>query len=627
MSGPRDLDQAGRIDDPPPPPAAAAPSDEQVSAPGRPDPAAAGAAWQAHAAAPSAAVLEARLSGSGLAGAGASATGTAAVASPSVADRFGSWLGRRADDVRGAADGLRRAASDLEGQVERRVTDTFHAAADRATALGRDLEGAASDAYGRVRATAQGLVDAGESALGAARDAARSVEARGTQLASEARARLGRALETARSSAERIVAVGREVASSVANQLDARQQIGALAHEGDTVTYGLSASAQAEVRGEASGQVQVTRREEGGRPFYEVQVSGEAGLGVVGELGAHAGIASASAEANAMLRAGGAVTLRFDSPDEAARAVQIVARQAGQAAIAATPGVGTVAAPLIAPSADDMQFMASHATGIDLSGGLSGQDGGSLGVGLDRRGHAQLAGIGADLGAGARMGMHLDFPRAGQPARLTVYAEGTLQGGANAGFGLRVGEGEDARGGRLGVGANAEGQLRARIEQRFDLPRGVDLAALERDPAGTLASIRDEVLRTAETRVTLSGEGAARATGAGGAGAGFEVTLRGRTEELGRAVSRFAQGDVQGGLRGLGRDVEVEAKTERARTTGFRIAPEISAFGVGVGVGVVAERTNRQPIAQYRGRAGETADWLARQLGQVDPRMAAAGPR
>ncbi|MHC4392834.1 MAG: pentapeptide repeat-containing protein, partial [Planctomycetota bacterium] len=507
---------------------------------------------------------------------------------------------RFTDALSDVGDSARESLSDVGDRAERAI--------DRAGEAIDALPERAGEAIEDLREAGGELVESGERVV---REAGEAIDQVTDDLGEAARDGLDRA----RRAGGELLEAGGELVETFTSALDAEEQIGALDSDGDTVVYELGAFAQVELRGEVAGSAEVKRVGDGEDARYEVKISGEVGFGVIAELGGSAG-GEAKAEAQAMLRAGGAVTMTFDTPEDAARAVGIAARTAAAGPLLTT---APMLAPVVGPSADDLRFMAENTTSVELAHGVSGELAASLGVGLDD-GQLRLAGAGAKLAADVRYGARLTFPRDGNPARLTLTAQGTVLGGANVGLGLSETGGRQ-RGGGLGIGAGAQGQLQARAEFSFDLPQDVDITALMANPGEALLGHADRMVQSQEVKLTLSGSGRAHATLAGGVAAGFEVELTGRPAEIGQALQAVGEHGIERGLNELDESITLTGKTTTTRTHGWRLTPEISAMGVGVGITVAAERNDQAVTGTTTGHPSDVIRWLTE---NYDPDMVLA---
>jgi len=453
----------------------------------------------------------------------------------SPAGRARALLGAASARLSEAASDVRRAVDRAGDVVRREAKDGVRAAGQVYERAARELGELRRDVARATREIGERVVDAGE----------RGLRAVGRELG----------LDDARRAVERGLETGRALVGAVRRELDPRGQIARLDSSGDYVSVSLGGFAQAAARGEVDGGLMVVRMAGG----YDVTVSGECAVGVIGQLGGSAG-AEAQASATGMLRAGGHVTLSFKTADEAARAVEAIVR---------------IAAPAVEPSAADRRFLGDHLSWIEVRGGAAGEIAGDLGVG-------GALGLEAGASASADAGVRLTFPErdaAGQVTRgpkVTVLREGTVavSGGASAG------------GGSLGAAVSAT----VLLERTVELPREVAVGALLRDPRGTMRDFAARS-RASPAELTILGD-ARRSAGVGaldaaaGADAGryFTLTASGDPAALGAAARRALGGDVAGSVSSLGGGVAVDLELQSVAGTSVGFAPDIQAFGVGLGL-------------------------------------------
>ncbi|GIW73305.1 MAG: hypothetical protein KatS3mg102_2847 [Planctomycetota bacterium] len=404
-------------------------------------------------------------------------------------------------------------------------------------------------------------------------------------------------LARGREAAEGVVAAGRELVDRVADTFDPGTHIRQLDSEGDSVKIKLGGFAQVEVRGEAAAELEVRRTAEG----YEVEVSGEAGVGLIGQLGGEAG-AEAQASARAMLMAGGKVTMSFRTAEEAERAVGALARMGAVAAASqAAPGplgwvAGAGAQALIGPSEEDMQFLSQHTRSVELRGGAAGVVAGELGI-------AETLDVGGEAGLRQDMGLVIHFPErnaAGQVTRgpqVTVFHETTFA----------------AKGEAAAVGAvrgAMEGKVR--LEQTVQLPASVNMERFLQDPGAVAREVRDRAtVQPARMKVEGWVRGGGGVSGlyahAGAqAGAGFEYTIEGVNPQRALLATNYiTAGDMQRGLEVIDPDATYSGQIYGYGYAGVEFAPEVSVLGVGVGIEAAYQHQDRGTPIRFQGRARE----------------------
>jgi len=384
----------------------------------------------------------------------------------------------------------------------------------------------------------------------------------------------------------------------------------------DKITLGLGGSASVEGgKVAAKGQVEITRTTDT-PPKYTVAVGGEVAGGLAGELGAKLG-GQATLDGEALLRAGGKIEMAFDSPEEAARASQILARQAAVTGAGQLPGpggfiAGGAADALIGPSAADQAFLADHLSAVELKGGVAAEAAGALGVQLDDT--LKVGGVGAKVNVSEDIGLRLELPQRDANGNVTrgarVQLNHEIAGGLSASAGLGVGDPSTSSGGKLGVGSGFNGQGKVTISQTFELPTSVTGENLLNDPVGTL---RDTAQNTREidNSVSLQLKGGA---GIAGTTSGGELNLKlgVNPDQLRQSdmVGKLFSGDMQGALQSLGDNTTMEWKADAIATAGVHLTPEISVMGFGVGLDAQATLEDHIRLGQGQSTASQLPQLL-----------------
>ena len=221
-------------------------------------------------------------------------------------------------------------------------------------------------------------------------------------------------LETVKSGLETVKNGVASFVSEVASAVDYGQNIDKLGPD-DKYKLALGGSASVEgIKGYGKGSIEVTKITAG---KYVVSADGELGGGVYGEVGGKIG-ASLNAEASATLGVGGKIEMTFDSAEEAKKATQILLKQAASTAVSVEgnqvlPGVGMLAGQALAPSGDEMNFLADHTSAVELRGNVAAEVGGCVGL-KDVAGLFGSAGVKDELAVRMRAlaaGEQLDHPR------------------------------------------------------------------------------------------------------------------------------------------------------------------------------------------------------------------------
>ncbi|MBI3184835.1 MAG: hypothetical protein HYZ28_22075 [Myxococcales bacterium] len=408
-----------------------------------------------------------------------------------------------------------------------------------------------------------------------------------------------RALQTLGRGAAGIADAAKEFAGQVLSAADYRRNIDALG-KGDKYTLGLGGSASAEgVKLYGKGQIEVARGDDG---KYTVSVDGELGGGLYGELGGKAG-AKASAEASALLGVGGKVEMKFDTAEEAKRATEILLRQAAVSAIQSSPvgaAVGPVVQATVAPSAEEMRFLTSKVSAVELRGNAAAELAGTLGV---REQGIATAGLFGSAKVKGEVAARIELSP-GKPPEVVIKQ--TFSGEVAGGGGLKLGG--DDNGSMAFAGGKAQGKVE--LESRVALPAGVDPSSLLSDPVGTIRAAAVQMGESVQHKLTVGLDGQGNFLGNAG-GLSAEVSFTGKPTEILRsgAVAKALGGDIEGALAAAGEGVPVEAKVVPYTQVGLSLSPGVSIMGFGVGLEVEATRrdVSDTPIWEYRGNAAQAA--------------------
>ena len=512
----------------------------------------------------------------------------------------------------GSALDLHRMAAGLDA-----VGDLAEGVVER----GRDLAEDAVDRGRDVIERGRDVIERGRDVVERGRDAVEDTVERGRDV-------VERGVERLEDGAERLLDGAGRVADSVrdraveayrgaADAIDPTDQIRALDSDGDTYTVGLGASVSGEgAKVTGKGQIEVKRVDDpqgGGQPSYVVSLSGEGAAGIYGELGGKLG-GKASLEGEVMLGAGGKVEMTFDNPEDAARAVQIMEREAIVQAAGQMKGgqvLGPVARAAIGPSAEDREWLTGHTTALELKGGAAARGAAALGIQLDED---QLKLAGANLGAEVTSDhvLRVELPQRDENgqvtrgARVTHRTEDRFALAGGAGVGLDSGRDDNLRGFRVGAGVGASGEVKVTTTQTWELPADVTGESLLDDPVDTLRSAAGGA-RQVEDSVRINLKGRAGVSG-DERGAELELKTDNMTmqELLDNGGMELLRGDVEGALRGMG-DRQVEWRLDTFETTGLDIKPSISVMGFGGGIEARMGREDHDT----RDRGSITADQVA----------------
>jgi hypothetical protein len=369
---------------------------------------------------------------------------------------------------------------------------------------------------------------------------------------------------------------------------------------GDRFTMGLGGSIGAfGVQGGAAAQMDVERTDEG----YRMTLSGEVSAGVFAALDIP-GLADAGVEANATGRV--SVEMNFATREEAIQAAETVAGIA-----AASAAGGPLGSALTGATAgDELRNIHSHISRTRVELELSGEARASLG---------SEGGLG--FGGGGRIEASNSLAVEWAPGRtpeIVLNQELSGEASLNLGPNARI-PGTDATLNLASAGAAGSVSL----ETRLPVP-DLDLAALRRDPIGTLRGIGQDVKDNATTRVSMNvdvnaGTGLVISDSNLAAGGGLNVSIEAeaRTRDLTGALQQVFDGDLGGAVRSLGQRTQLDIEINSFDRSGFRVDEEFSAGIFKVGVQAEYRSRNETDIWSFSGtpaqlteQAGEFFDSL-----------------
>jgi hypothetical protein len=358
-------------------------------------------------------------------------------------------------------------------------------------------------------------------------------------------------------------------------------------------TLGGDASLGAVVGGTVYGKakVEIERKDEKGNKKYTVSVEGEAGLGIVGEVGGKTGVfGSASASLQQTYGAASKVEFSFDSPEDAARAAEILAKQN---LATAQPSL----APFVKPSAEEYEFLQKNLASIELRGNGAAQLAGDLGIGDEDQ---ALIGAFGEANAKLETGVKIEFQN-GSPSAVVIKsgAEFEVKGSA-----------------AVGAGAVASGKGTVSQEMKYPLPQGLSWSDFATDPSGAVRKVGASLMAT-EQKVTVQQEYDGSALGVGrGLRSQVEYSGKPGTIPVDQIAQRMKAGDLGGAVAAAGNHVNVNMYVAPYTSQGFNFSPSVSFFGTGVGVEISAQRQDANPW-RYQGTATQGAAALNQQLRQL----------
>ena len=516
-------------------------------------------------------------------------------------DTLTSTSRRVANTVDNAVDNALDTASDGLDTAGRTINRGLDVAGD---AINRGLD-RAGDAVDRGLDVAGDALQDGLEVAGDALQTGLDTARDGINRAGEA---IHDGIEAVDNAVDNVANAGRNAVQGQIEQLDS-------ANDKITVTLGGNASVEGG-KVAAKGQAEITRTGDN-PPRYTVSVGGEVAGGLAGELGARLG-GQASLNGEALLRAGGKVEMTFDSPAEAARAVEIMGRQAAVSAANQAPGPlgfvgGAAADALIGPSQADMNFLNDHFSAVEFKGGVAAEAAGALGLQLDET--LKIGGLNLKGQVSEDFGLRVEMPQRDANGQVTQGARVSLShelaGGISGGGGLGIGDPSQDSGGQLGIGAGGAINGKLTMNQVFELPRDFEAGDLLSDPVGALRNVAGNT-REIENSTTLTVGGNVGAAG-NNAGGEMEFKINANPDQIRNsgAAAQFFTGDFAGAARSIGDGVTMSYKADTIQEHGIHATPELTIMGFGGGVEVQAQLQDRTTVGQGQATLTEIGDLLA----------------
>lgn len=480
-----------------------------------------------------------------------------------------------------------------------------------AKALGTGIADAPENAVALSGEIADRATNIGDAAMSILDDAKKAVKGKLNEGVEAVKTGLG-LLEAG---AKGLYEAGRDYVKGVGEAVDFKTNIDKLG-EGDKYKLGVGASGSVEgIKVYGKGSIEVEKKDGG----YVVSVDGELGGGIYGEVGGKVG-AKLNAEAQATLGIGGKVEMKFKTAEDAKKATEILLKQAAASAAESQNGAlalpGQVVAAAIKPTPEELKFLSSNVSAVELRGNVAAELAGAVGF-------KNTLGINAGAKVKDEVAARIEFTNP-----PTVSVKQTLSGEIAGSAGLRLTDGKKNADGRdvgdIGsLGAGGKIEAKASVEQKFTLPGSVDVAALQKDPVGYVKGVANQVVKSEEDKVTLEIDAQGGVLGSGG-GVKTEINFKAKAEDLKNSqyLEKLFKGDVNGALTSLGNKIEVDAKVTPYKTLGVSLAPSVSIMGFGGGVELEATRQDMadQPLYEYKGKnATETAAKLAQMYQQYSP--------
>ncbi|MBI2836968.1 MAG: LysM peptidoglycan-binding domain-containing protein [Acidobacteria bacterium] len=374
-----------------------------------------------------------------------------------------------------------------------------------------------------------------------------------------------------------------EPRTSVQDPLHITDAVRQLDSDGDKITVSLGMSASVE-GGKLEGQlanVEITRVEEAGQPpKYVLSMDSGLAVGLYGELGSK--LAGSDVQGQIMLGGSIKVEQTFDSPEEVARAIELLGKECESSMImdqlkATRPPEGL--------SPDEIAFLQQHPMAIEYKGQMASEIAASWGLGPGE--------LGVSGNLSKETSLRIEFPPLDEEGKftgnlkVTVDQETAVGGGINLGQGVTEKQtGTDGKETESGIkhpvgGGNVEAKIVTSFS--FELPPETPKNLLE-DPMKTLKQLPVDLGEVAQsTTVSIKGEGDAFGKG-GGAEVQFKIEGALDQETRDHALTQLLEGDTNEFFKELGDDVTFEYRAETYSTQSKQFSPEISIQGYGAGI-------------------------------------------
>lgn len=537
------------------------------------------------------------------AGTGGHLEGAKADKPQSFFDKINSAADRLGGAVRDGGKLLEQGGKALSGLVP--GADKLREIGQQAQQAGTAIQNApeaASQVAGQVQKGVEDLRQQGQQALEQVQQAAQPLIDKGVETVRQG-------LDTARQGVEAIGNAVTGFGRDIAQATDISSNVKALG-EGDSYKLKVGAEGGAGIKVGAEHEIEV-KKEDG---KYTVSADSQLTAGI--DIGLNAKIPGfeAGPEAQAKLGVGAKVEYEFKTAEDAAKAAEILAKQAranAAAGAASTAGplgalAGQAAQAALGPTAEEKKFLQDNVSAVELK--LSGNANAAVEATLGERGIA-AAGAGLEGEVSTANTLRIEMEN-GKPSALVVKSEAEGKAAASLQAGLTgTNQAQTAEGG-LSTGLGAEASIKVESETKVPLPSNFDPAALARDPGGTLKSLLRDTANGVETKTALTVDGSGAIVNSGG-GAELKIETTAKPADLARsgALPALARGDIPGALRNLGDKTEVSASLTPYTKHGVSLAPEVEVAGVGVGLEFEATRQDMadNPVWEFKGTGTEAA--------------------
>jgi hypothetical protein len=306
---------------------------------------------------------------------------------------------------------------------------------------------------------------------------------------------------------------------------------------------------------------------------YTVTIDGEGAAALLGGDGKLA------------LGAGGKVEFSFKTPEEAARAVDLALRLPGSGYSNPTPGMNDDKHL----TGEEYEFLKSNMSAVEMRGTAAAEFSTELGL---------TPGLASTLGleGSVESTMRVEF----NPPAVVMKEQGQVAAKA----GVAVGGG----GASVGV-AGTNAKITVASEQRYELPPGTDLNALQSDPVGTVKRVGTAAMTPVSEKLTLTQEMEGQVAGNGGGYKQQLVITEGASEAATAGVVKLAQsGDWQAAVRAGGDKAAGEYTVTTFTQHGLVLTPGIKVKGYGFSVEIGGTRQDfaSTPAQSYSHTGSQT---------------------
>ena len=399
------------------------------------------------------------------------------------------------------------------------------------------------------------------------------------------------AAETAERGVDFVQGVGRKVIDSLKDKVDVLAIEDQLEDLGPNDSYQLSASIDGSaygIGGRLEGTQTVTKNEDG---TYTLAVEGEAGAGLMANLKNKGTELSGEAFSNTSAT----VEFTFDSAKEAADAARtFLGPVAGGVSGFLDGGLGGA----LDGATPDYPALLDNVSALELnpssSSALVGElGGGKLGLGSSR-----------ELGANVR----LEFGDGAPKLVLNQYTSVSAE----------------TAGSIPGVKGELSGDVKLQVEESFELPEGISVSDVLKDPDGVVKELAKTAVHTGEVSVSLTAD--VKAQGKLPIVGGFGGQAEAKLEFSGGVDEVFGSGGLESLVRGqFGTAFDQFAKVTQLKATLTPYDTDVTEFSQGFGRGafsfgggVSATTTDRKdPTFEYSGTVKDVRDNLRDEVNRL----------